>query len=36
LPEFIRRVQELERRVAELSGESGTLVKNTVETQKQD
>lgn len=36
LPEFIRRVQELERRVAALSGESGTLVKNMVETQKQD
>lgn len=36
LPDFIRRVQELERRVAELSGESGTLVKNIVETQKQD
>lgn len=36
LPDFIRRVQELERRVAELSGKSGALVKNIVETQKQD
>jgi UDP-3-O-[3-hydroxymyristoyl] glucosamine N-acyltransferase len=36
LPDVIRRVQELERQVAALSGESETLVKNTAETQKQD